>query len=285
MLAILGGLGAAVAFAASTLASTRSSRLIGATSTVAWVMLVGLPVATVPALLDVRGLTPVAYPWLLLSAIGNVLGLAGEYAALRVGRVGVVAPLVATEGAIAAIISVVAGAPLVAGLLPVLALVVIGSALTAASVEPREVAEPGSPPRRPFLSVALAGAAAIAFGVSLYATGRVSQSLALGWVALSPRVAGVLLVAVPLISARRLRINRSAAPLVVIAGLAEVAGFYCVGFGARSDLAITSVLAAQFAALAVIGAVFLFREHLRPVQRVGVLAIAVGTGLLALLRL
>src|SRR6266567_5749115 len=135
MLPILGGLGAAVAFAASTLASTRSSRLIGATSTVAWVMLVGLPVATVPALLDVRGLTPVAYPWLLLSGIGNLLGLAGEYAALRVGRVGVVAPLVATEGAIAAIISVVAGAPLVAGLLPVLALVVMGGALTAASVE------------------------------------------------------------------------------------------------------------------------------------------------------
>jgi drug/metabolite transporter (DMT)-like permease len=284
MLAILGGLGAAVAFAAATLASTRSSRLIGAASTVAWVMLVGLPFAAVGALLDVRGLTPSAYPWLLMAGLGNVIGLGVEYAALRIGRVGVVAPLVATEGAIAALISIIVGAPLVAGLLPALVLVVVGGALTAASADATEDAEVGSLSRRPVLSAVLGLVAAFAFGLSLYATGRVSQSLPLGWVAVSPRVAGVLLVAAPLIIGNRLRISRSAAPMVVIAGLAEVVGFFCVGLGARSSLAVTSVLTAQFAALAVIGAVFLFGEPLRPVQRAGVVAIAVGTGVIALLR-
>ena len=284
MLAILGGLGAAVAFAASTLASTRSSRLIGAASTVAWVMLVGLPLAAAVALLDTRGLSPAAYPWLATAGLGNVLGLGAEYAALRIGRVGVVAPLVATEGAIAAIISIIVGAPLVAGLLPALGLVVVGGALTAASADADDAGEPGSLARRPVLSAVLGLAAALAFGASLYATGRVSQSLPLGWVALAPRVAGVLLVAVPLIASRRLRISGQAGPMVVIAGLAEVIGFFCVGVGARSNLAVTSVLTAQFAALAVIGAVFLFGERLRPVQRAGVVAIAVGTGLVALLR-
>jgi drug/metabolite transporter (DMT)-like permease len=284
VLAILGGLGAAVAFAASTLASTRSSRLIGAASTVAWVMLVGLPVATAAAVVDARGLTPAAYPWLVTAGLGNVMGLGAEYAALRIGRVGVVAPLVATEGAIAALISVAGGAPLVVGLLPSLALVVVGGALTAASADAREDGERRSLSRWPVLSAALALAAALAFGVSLYATGRVSQSLPLGWVALSPRVAGVLLVAMPLIITRRLRMSRAAGPMVVIAGLAEVIGFFCVGLGARSSLAVTSVLAAQFAALSVIGAVFLFGERLRPIQRAGVLAIAVGTGIVALLR-
>jgi len=283
MFAILGGLGAAVAFAASTLASTRSSRLIGAASTVAWVMLVGLPFAAAGALLDLSGLTPRAYPWLLMAGLGNVIGLGVEYAALRVGRVGVVAPLVATEGAIAALISVIVGAPLVAGLLPALVLVVVGGALTAASAASDD-AGVGSLSRRPVLSAVLGLAAAFAFGLSLYATGRVSQSLPLGWVALSPRLAGVLLVAAPLIIGNRLRISRSAAPMVVIAGVAEVVGFFCVGLGARSSLAVTSVLTAQFAALAVIGAVFFFGERLRPVQKAGVLAIAVGTGMIALLR-
>jgi drug/metabolite transporter (DMT)-like permease len=172
----------------------------------------------------------------------------------------------------------------VAGLLPALALIVVGGALTAASAGTDDAGERGSISPRPVLSAVLGLAAALAFGASLYATGRVSQSLPLGWVALAPRVAGVLLVALPLITSRRLRISGQAGPMVVIAGLAEVIGFFCVGVGARSNLAVTSVLTAQFAALAVIGAVFLFGERLRPVQRAGVVAIAVGTGLVALLR-
>ena len=42
MLAILGGVGAAAAWAVSVLCSSRSSRLIDPMAVVAWVMLVGL---------------------------------------------------------------------------------------------------------------------------------------------------------------------------------------------------------------------------------------------------
>jgi hypothetical protein len=48
MIAIVGGIGAALCFGVSTLCSAQSSRLIGSTSIVAWVLLVGL-VATIPA--------------------------------------------------------------------------------------------------------------------------------------------------------------------------------------------------------------------------------------------
>lgn len=51
MIAILGGMGAALAWAISTLCSSRSSRLIGPASVVAWVMLVGLVLSLPPALL------------------------------------------------------------------------------------------------------------------------------------------------------------------------------------------------------------------------------------------
>ena len=42
MIALLGGLGAALAWGTGTFFSARSSRIIGAWSVVAWVMLVGL---------------------------------------------------------------------------------------------------------------------------------------------------------------------------------------------------------------------------------------------------
>ena len=77
MIAILGGLGAAVAWAISTLCSSRSSRLIDPPSVVAWMMVVGLvitaPLAAlsgVPARLD-----PGSAAWLATSGIGNVCGL------------------------------------------------------------------------------------------------------------------------------------------------------------------------------------------------------------------
>ena len=45
MVAVLGGLGAAFAFAVTTLCAARSARLLGPWSALAWVMIVGLAVA------------------------------------------------------------------------------------------------------------------------------------------------------------------------------------------------------------------------------------------------
>ena len=280
MIPILAGLGAAVAFAASVLASTVSSRRIGAGSTVGWVLLIGFPIAALAALADTTGLTSAAAPWLLVAGLGNVIGLSCEYAALRIGRVSVVAPLTSAEGAVASLMSIVAGARFTVGLLLALGIIVTGGAVTAASVGP----DGSEQPRRPhaaLLSVALALLAAICFGSSLYSTGRVSQSLPLGWVLLPARLCGVLLITIPLAARGRLRIERGVAPVLMVAGLAEIVGFLCLGIGGRANIAITSVLASQFAAFAAIGAVFLFGERLGASQKVGILAIAIGTALVA----
>ena len=45
----------------------------------------------------------------MLAGGANVAGLALVYAALRIGKVGIVSPLASTEGAIAALLAVVAG--------------------------------------------------------------------------------------------------------------------------------------------------------------------------------
>lgn len=282
MLAVIAGLGAATAFAASTLASTRASRLIGATPTVAWVTAIGLPLALAAALADRSGLSFASVPWLAIAGLGNVAGLLLAYRALRIGPVSVVAPIVSTEGAMAALFSVASGGAISLALLGALAVVVAGGALTAAtaSAPPGDAgapADPGSTRR----AAALAIASAVLFGASLYATGQIGRTLPLGWAALAPRATGALLVALPMAVRGRLVLARSAAPLVLVAGVAEVVGFSCIGLGSRADVAVTAVLASQFAAVAVLGAVVLFGERLGWPQRIGVLAVAVGTALVA----
>ena len=127
-------------------------------------------------------------------------------------------------------------------------------------------------------------AAALAFGASLYATGRLGAQLPLAWVLLPARLVGVVVVAIPLALTRRLRLSRRALPLVVASGLCEVAGFGLFTLGARDGIAISAVLASQFGALAGVIAFVLFRERLARVQVAGVATIAVGVGLLSLLR-
>ena len=46
--------------------------------------------------------------WAVLAGAGSSLGLLLMYRGLRIGKVGVVAPITSTEGAIAALLSVVA---------------------------------------------------------------------------------------------------------------------------------------------------------------------------------
>ncbi len=134
MIAVLGGLGAAFAWALTMICATRATRLIGATSVLAWVMLIGL-VLTLPWAL-IRGVPEVdgsAARWLLLAGVGNCVGLLLVYTGVRVGKVGVVAPIVSTEGAIAALIAVAAGEQLAPGTGAALVVIAVGIVLAAAS--------------------------------------------------------------------------------------------------------------------------------------------------------
>src|SRR6266545_8224364 len=101
-MAVIAGLGAAVAFASSTLCSSRSSRLIGAGPALAWVALVGL-VVTAPVAASARWpqLDGTSVAWLTLAGAGNMAGLLLTYLALRRGKVGIVAAIVSAQGAIA----------------------------------------------------------------------------------------------------------------------------------------------------------------------------------------
>jgi drug/metabolite transporter (DMT)-like permease len=282
MIAILGGLGAALAWTVATVCSSRSSRAIGPAPVVAWVMLVGL-VITLPLALASgipNGLYGDPGLWLAVSAGGNVAGLLLVYAAMRVGQVALVAPLVSTEGAIAAVIAIAAGesvAPAAAAAITMIAMGVALSSIPAENVSPVTSA---NHVRAPVL--ALAGA--MFFGVSLYATARAGGALPWPWVVLSARLVGAVAVALPLASRGRLQLKRRVVPLVLASGLCEVLGFYAYISGARHGIAIAAVLASQFASLAVLAGYVLFRERLARTQLTGVAIVVIGVTLLSALQ-
>jgi drug/metabolite transporter (DMT)-like permease len=281
--AVLGGLAAACVWAVTLLCSTRATRLIGPSSVVAWVMLVGLvvtlPAAVAAGLPDLDGRS---IALLLVAGCGNVLGLLLVYSALRTGKVGIVGPIVSTEGAIAAVLAVVAGESVAAGTGATLALIVLGIVL--AGIDRETEVEAAVPRRLLADSTALAVVAAFCFGASIYATGRVSEDVPIAWAVLPPRVIGVVAVAIPLLVTSRIALTRPAVPFVVAAGICEVAGFALFALGARHGIAVTAVLASQFAGIAAVAAYVLFGERLTRVQVAGAVAIATGVALITWLQ-
>ncbi len=279
---ILGGLGAAICWSVSILCSSQSARRIGALSSLAWVMLVGC-VFTLPAIALAGPVDLGAREVSLLAASGitNVVGILFVLTALRSGKVSVVAPITSTEGAIAAVIAVIAGEQLAPGAGLVLGAIVVGVVLAASERHPEAIENARF---GPIATALLALAAASCFGINLYVSGLIGQELPLAWSALPARLTGVLAIAIPLILLRRLRLTRAAAPFVLVTGLTEVLGIASFAFGAREGIAIASVISSQFAAIAAVAAVILLRERLARVQVVGVATISVGVAVLAAIR-
>lgn len=284
MIAILGGLGAALAWAVAVLCSARASRLIGSTATLAWAMLIGL--VAISPLLVTAGPVSIGRAeliWMALSGLGNVVGLLAVYRAFQFGKVGIVAPIVSTEGAIAAVVSVAAGEPLSVAAGVVLGVIVAGVTVVAAAGSVDVVQDRSGIRHQPIATV-YAITAALCFGLSLYATGQIGATLPAAWAVLPARLIGVLAVAVPLALLSRLRLPRAAAPLVLAVGLAEVTGFMSFAVGATAGIAISAVLASQFAAVAAVAAHFLFGERLSARQAAGAATIAVSVALLTALQ-
>ncbi len=312
MIPILGGLGAAILWAGATLASSRSSRMLGSRVVLAWIMIVGtvigLPiglVSGVPTSLSLQALV-----LLLIAGFSYAAALYTAFTALTVGKVGIVAPIIAAEGAIAALIAVALGDDLQAAAAVFLALIVAGVVLSA--IEPAhpdvpagdieiaadaldgppaatgDVAAPGFRSLTPHIAIddnrkaiVLALAAAGIFGISIVATGLVARQVPPIWVSIAVRAIGLVIVTLPLVLQRRLTMTRQALPLILIAGTGEIIGGTLSAWGGSINIAITAVLGSQFAAIAAVVAFFLFKERLSRTQVIGVILIVGGVTALA----
>ncbi len=246
--------------------------MIGPASALAFVMLVGFAIVLPIAL--VRGLPWSAshgdLAWLAVSSAGSVGGLGSGYAALRRGKVSIVAPICATEGAVAALVAIAFGEHLSAA--SALALAAIAAGVTLASVGHDPVEGQSTYP-----SILLAVAAALMFGVSLYAAGRTGHALGAASILLGARGVGMVVIVAPLLARRSLRISEAALPLVVTSGVLEVAGYglFIAGVG-NGDVAVPAVLSSLFAAVAGLLGFVILGERLRSIQLAGVATILVG---------
>jgi drug/metabolite transporter (DMT)-like permease len=281
MVPILGGLGAALLFTVSVLTSARASRLIGAESTVAWAMTIGLAV-TLPVAL-VTAPSPNfgggTWAWFLAAGLGNVFGLLLTYAAYRIGAVAVIVTIASTEGAIAAVLAVLFGEVMAPGTGLILAIVAVGVVVTAtgsgSGAEGHEIT-----PEQRIRAVLLATASAAFFGIGLYSSGRLSTLLPVAWAIQAPRAVGFVVVAIPLVAVRKIRLSRAAAPYVIGVGLAEVIGYTFYNWGAQEGIAVAAVLATLFAPLSSIAAFILFRERLATRQIAGIALVVIGVTIL-----
>lgn len=307
MIAIVGGLGAAIMWAAATLASSRSSRMIGSRVVLAWIMIVGTVVGLPLALASGVPSDVESDVWLLLLIAGASYsgGLYAAYRALTIGKVSIVAPIVATEGALAAVLAIALGDALALGSIVVLFVIATGVVLS--SMEPARPdvpagdieltadalegpapaagsyaasAEPAHTDTRQ--AVLLSLLAALIFAVGIVTAGTAASMIAPIWVSLSSRIVGLVLVALPLILQRRLTMTRAVLPLVLLSGTAEIVGSTLSAWGATDSIAIVAVLGSQFAAIAAVAAYFLFGERLSRLQTAGVVTIVVGVTVLAL---
>jgi drug/metabolite transporter (DMT)-like permease len=282
MIAVVAGLVTALAWALATLAAARASRVLGPWSTSAWVLLFGL-IATLPLLAIEAPAASVAaadLAWLALAGSGYVVGMVLNYTALSGGKVPVTAPIVSTEGAIAAALAVLSGetaSPLLAAML---VLIAVGVFVVALQPGGGADALAGQGARY----VGFAVGAALVFGLGLYAAGRASEGVPPSWVVAAGRIAGVAFLTVPLALTRQLRVPGGLLPALAFAGVAEVAGVYTFAWGARESIAVTAVLSSQFAIIAALLA-HVAGERISPRQWLGVGAVTVGVVVITLSRL
>jgi len=241
---VLGGLVAALMWGTSTAIASRSTRMIGSQQVLAYVVLTGLVIMVVaaPVVEGVPNVTGRGAAWALAAGAASVIGLGCVYAALRIGKVGVVAPIASCEGALAAVFSVIfLGEQLSLGVALALAVVASGVVLVTFHAHLSDVH------LRPAL---LAGTSAVVFGFGLVASSQAGGAIGPYWTILVSRVVGVVFVVVPMVLSGQLRPpGRRALPLVVYSGLAEVIGFVGYITGSQHGVAVPAVLASQFAAV------------------------------------
>jgi drug/metabolite transporter (DMT)-like permease len=257
--------------------------------TLAWVMLIGFVLVGV-----MLPFSPSASPsaealvWLVLGGAGNVGGLLLMYRALRLGQMGVVMPIVTTEGGIAAAIAIAAGQSVSTPRAAALTATVIGVAMTAisrrpaaaaagttaavsavpVSAGPRAVGDPSG--RHDRRAAAWASLGAVAFGIGLYATARAGAVLPATWAVMPPRVVGVVAVTLPLACSGRLSRPHGYVGWLLLSGVCEVGGFFAYTLAARHGIAVAAVLATLTGAFGTAFGRLLFGERLRATQLAGV---------------
>ena len=281
MLVIVAALGAAAAWGFASTFDNRSTRMIGALQAMAWVQLIGFALVLPLALWEGEPSRPSASSlgWIVIGGVGITVGITLAYAALARGAVSVVAPVMAIEGALAALLSVALGEHIALATAGGLAIVVAGmlAVLHATAAQERAGVLGHS-----LTAALLAAGAAIGFAVFLVAVIRAGDALGDAQLQLLYRIVPFAAVGLPLLVRGQLGLPGQAWAWLTAAAALQTAGFVMYRVAGRSgDIAIPSVLASQFAVFAIIGGVVMLGERLSRRQIGGFAGLLVGVAVVA----
>lgn len=254
----------------------RVTKRAGAFTVALWISVFG-GILTIPIV--VMYAEPVTGGELAMGLVPGLLGVGAAFlyfTALRVGKLMVVSPTVATNGGIGALLAVVVlGETFEIGIAFAVVASVLGVVLASAAAGDRGAT-----------GVGWAAAAAVMFGV--YTTGLAISTDAIGpvWTVFAYRVATVaVLVPVGLTVGRSLTLPSDIRSPVIVAALLETIGFvaFTVALGI-GPVAVASVIMAQFATVAVVLAAVVLHERLLPRQWAGVAIVLASVTALGALR-
>jgi drug/metabolite transporter (DMT)-like permease len=272
--AVVFGLLCALSWGSSSIFGARASRAHGALATTFWVQIAGLAIVTPFALATGVPDAP-RNDWLLaaLAGVAYLIGSACWTFAVRLGAVGIVTMLVATDGAIAATTSALlgerVGLPVAAGLAVVVAGVLLAT-------------RPSEHARITRAAVLLGLLGAVAFATVFVAGGR-ATGLELPWVLLVTRSVATLLL-LPVALQQRAGVPRVAFRDVSLMAATDTAGYAFYLFGAERSVAIAAVIGAQYALVTVIVSRVAFHERLSRTQIAGVVVTLAGVATVAALQ-
>lgn len=272
--------GAAASAAVGTLALGRAAQALGVGATAALTGAIGIVLGPCVALL-VEGTPPwqfEALVWAFVAAGLSLVGNGAFLAASRVLELALVAPVVATAGALAALMGAIAGASVSASTLVAGVALTAGVVLTARAGASSRVA---GRVRRPRLGASLASLSALALGLSYLALGRADREVGGAWAYVALMCLMLVVWTVP-------RAVRRAPPVPVrwwlVVGLAELSGalvFVLLGRAAAREPVVASLIYSQYAVIAMVASMLVWRD--RP-SRSGLLgaALAITGGLVIL---
>ena len=280
MITIGGALATAVLWSIAGFASAIAGRTIGPYVALAWVNGIALLLA-VPAALIVDGV-PHDVPasdlgWAVVFGLASAGALGCAFGSMTIGPVGLVAPVISTEGAVAALIGLALGESIAGWTGAALGIVVVGIVRSATETGADGLRAVRGANRKALL---IAGAAAVLFGLTLVAGSR-ADALGPLWTVAISRAIGIVAFSVPVLVRARWRRPTGARWVILANAVADVTGFSLFIAATRDGVAIPAVIASQYATLIAVYGYLRFGERLQRWQWVGVALTIGGTAIVS----
>jgi drug/metabolite transporter (DMT)-like permease len=271
---ILFGLASAIGWGAPDAVLAQAVRRVGAFPVVFGSIVIGtVLVSPLALLLDPPDWTERSLLLAPVVGILTVVGFQAGFMSFKDGAVSVVAPIIACEGGVAALLSLLGGEHVHRLVLLGLPLAVGGVVLVSRGEGNGEGSSAGVVP---------ATVAALIWGGVLALSAPIAHDLGAGWAFLLVRgsaLVAMLPVALVLGAHRGARIEWWR---VAIWGVCDAAAYFAFVLAAdHGSAAVASVLAAQFGTVGAIVAVIFFGERLRRRQVAGIAIVALAVGAMA----